>query len=167
MLQVFAELSGRNEDFWFRAAGFFARREYPAGTVLFRRAEPAEGFYLVEQGILRLEYDLPQGWLCESIVAGTTCGELPFFSETRRTATAVVERDAVVWLMDRAQWARLQTDEPDVALDAATLGALYLGGVDPRVLARAGRLEERTPGAAGRLARLFAAPSVPWNGIRF
>ncbi|MDD7964332.1 GNAT family N-acetyltransferase [Actinomycetospora lemnae] len=58
-------------------------------------------------------------------------------------------------------------DEPDVALDAATLGALYLGGVDPRVLARAGRLEERTPGAAGRLARLFAAPSVPWNGIRF
>ncbi|PVZ14477.1 GNAT family N-acetyltransferase [Actinomycetospora cinnamomea] len=58
-------------------------------------------------------------------------------------------------------------DEPDVALDVPALGSLYLGGVDPRVLARAGRLEERTPGAAGRLARLFAAPSVPWNGIRF
>ncbi|HWN29119.1 MAG TPA: GNAT family N-acetyltransferase [Actinomycetospora sp.] len=58
-------------------------------------------------------------------------------------------------------------DEPDVALDAPALASVYLGGVDPRVLARAGRLEELTPGAAGRLARLFAAPSVPWNGIRF
>jgi hypothetical protein len=59
------------------------------------------------------------------------------------------------------------TDEPDAALDVTALGSLYLGGVDPRVLARAGRLEEHTPGAAGRLARLLAAPSVPWNGIRF
>jgi hypothetical protein len=52
-------------------------------------------------------------------------------------------------------------------MPAATLGALYLGGADPRVLARAGRLAEMSPGAAGRLARLFAAPSVPWNGTRF
>ncbi|GAA4892495.1 GNAT family N-acetyltransferase [Actinomycetospora straminea] len=78
---------------------------------------------------------------------------------------------AGTWALDTtdpvAPRASSTTDEPDVALDAATLGALYLGGVDPRVLARAGRLEERTPGAAGRLARLLAAPSVPWNGIRF
>lgn len=59
------------------------------------------------------------------------------------------------------------TDTPDVEMDAAALGSLYLGGVDPRVLARAGRLSEHSPGAAGRLARLFAAPAVPWNGIRF
>jgi hypothetical protein len=47
------------------------------------------------------------------------------------------------------------------------LASVVLGGVDPRVLARAGRLEEGSPGAAGRLARLFAAPSVPWNGTPF
>lgn len=115
MLQVFQGLSGKNEDFWFRAVGYFQRRGYAAGDVLFRRGEPAEGFYLVESGILRAEYDLPQGWLCESIVAGTTCGELPFFSETSRTATAVVERDCVVWLMDRPRWDALQKEEPDVA----------------------------------------------------
>jgi predicted acetyltransferase len=57
--------------------------------------------------------------------------------------------------------------EPDVALPVSSLGSVVLGGVDPRVLARAGRLEEGTPGAAGRLARLFAAPSVPWNGTPF
>jgi len=115
MLQIFQGLSDKNEDFWFRAVRYFGRRESLAGTVLFRRGEPAEGFYLIEGGLLRAEYDLPQGWLCESIVAGTTCGELPFFSETSRTATAVVETDCVLWLMDQENWAKMQKEEPDVA----------------------------------------------------
>ncbi|MCD2197140.1 GNAT family N-acetyltransferase [Actinomycetospora endophytica] len=58
-------------------------------------------------------------------------------------------------------------DTPDVVLPVTSLGSLVLGGVDPRVLARTGRLEEASPGAAGRLARLLAAPSVPWNGTPF
>jgi predicted acetyltransferase len=58
-------------------------------------------------------------------------------------------------------------DAPDVTLPVTSLGSVVLGGVDPRVLARAGRLEEGSPGAAGRLARLLAAPSVPWNGTPF
>ncbi|QUC18398.1 uncharacterized protein UV8b_02639 [Ustilaginoidea virens] len=115
MLQIFQGLSGKNEDFWFQATRYFKRMEYAAGTVLFRRGEPATGFYLVERGIVRAEYDLPQGWLCESIVAGTTCGELPFFSETERTANALVERDCVVWLMDCESWKKLQKDQPEVA----------------------------------------------------
>lgn len=115
MLQVFQDLSGKNEDFWFGATNFFARRELTAGTVLFRRGEQADGFYLVERGILRVEYDLPQGFLCESIMAGTTCGELPFFSETSRTATATVDRDCVVWLMDNEGWTKLQKQEPEIA----------------------------------------------------
>lgn len=115
MLQIFQDLSDKNEDFWFRASGYFTRKEYRSGDVLYRQGEPATGFYLVESGIIRMEYDLPQGYLCESIVAGTTCGELPFFSETNRTATAVVERDCVVWLIDRHGWDRLQKEESDVA----------------------------------------------------
>jgi predicted acetyltransferase len=58
-------------------------------------------------------------------------------------------------------------DTSDVLLPVTSLGSLVLGGVDPRVLARTGRLEEGSPGAAGRLARLLAAPSVPWNGTFF
>lgn len=115
MLQIFEGLSDRNEDFWFEAIPYFARKEYTAGTILYQRGEAANGFYLLERGILRAEYDLPQGWLCESIVAGTTCGELPFFSETERTATAQVERDCVVWLMDREGWEKLQKEKPEIA----------------------------------------------------
>ncbi|TQN66966.1 hypothetical protein CSHISOI_05467, partial [Colletotrichum shisoi] len=115
MLQIFQGLSEKNEDFWFRAVGYFVRKEYTAGTILFTRGEPAKGFYLVEKGILRADYDLPQGSLTESIVAGTTCGELPFFSETDRTATVTVDRDCVAWRMDKEGWQKLQKDQPDVA----------------------------------------------------
>ncbi|POS81506.1 sulfate transporter family protein [Diaporthe helianthi] len=122
MLQIFHDLSDRNEDFWVRAKDFFVRKEFYRGDVLFRAGEPAEGFYLVESGILKAEYDLPQGWLYESIVAGTTCGELPFFSETNRTAKVTAERDCVVWLMDRENWDRLQKREPDVAQELLRIG---------------------------------------------
>lgn len=108
-------LSDKNEDFWFSATRYFKRKEFSSETVLFRRGEQANGFYLVERGIIRSEYDLPQGWLLESIVAGTTCGELPFFSDTDRTATATVEKTCVVWLMDREGWSNLQKDEPEIA----------------------------------------------------
>lgn len=115
MLQIFQGLSDKNEDFWFAATAYFQRQEFASETVLFRRGEQANGFYLVERGVLRAEYDLPQGWLLESIVAGTTCGELPFFSDTERTATATVEKDCVVWVMDRDGWGELQIKEPEIA----------------------------------------------------
>ncbi|KAK4229131.1 sulfate transporter family-domain-containing protein [Podospora fimiseda] len=116
ILRIFQDVSDKNEDFWFRAVKYFQKKQYVGGTVLFRRGEAAEGFYLLESGILRAEYNLPQGWLFESIVAGTTCGELPFFSETSRTATCIVEsKECVVWMMDKEGWERLQKEEPDVA----------------------------------------------------
>lgn len=121
MLQIFHDLSDKNEDFWIRAKDAFQRKEVRQGEILFRAGEPASGFYLVESGILRAEYDLPQGWLYESIVAGTTCGELPFFSETARTATVSAERDSVVWRMDREQWDTLQKREPEVARELLTI----------------------------------------------
>ncbi|PBP27284.1 sulfate transporter family protein-like protein [Diplocarpon rosae] len=115
ILQTFQGLTEKNEDFWFQAIPFFVRKEYLAGTTLYQSGEPAKGFYLLEDGILRADYELPQGRYFESIVAGTTCGELPFFSETNRTATVQAERDCVAWLMDRENWDKLQKLEPAVA----------------------------------------------------
>lgn len=115
ILQTFQGLTERNEDFWFRVVPYFTRKEYLAGTIIYHRDDPADCFYLLETGILRADYELPQGRYFESIVAGTTCGELPFFSETKRTATVVAERDCVVWYMDSEGWGKLREKEGDVA----------------------------------------------------
>ncbi|KAI0383907.1 sulfate transporter family protein [Hypomontagnella monticulosa] len=115
MLQVFYDVSNKNEDFWFRAKPYFIRKEFTAGTVLYQRGESAKGFYLLERGELRADYETPQGRLSEPIVQGTTCGELPFFSETNRTATVVAVKDCVVWVMDTENWEKLQSEENEVA----------------------------------------------------
>ncbi|KAH8676260.1 sulfate transporter family protein [Xylariales sp. PMI_506] len=114
MLQIFHDLSDKNEDFWFRATPYFVRKEYHAGTVLYHRGEPANGFYLLERGELRADYETPQGKLTEPIVQGTTCGELPFFSQTDRTATVLAVKNCVVWIMDTQHWEKLRNDHNDV-----------------------------------------------------
>lgn len=114
ILQTFQGLTDKNEDMWFKACPYFERLEYPAGSVLYQRGDAPNGFYLLEDGILRAEYDLPQGKYYESIVAGTTCGELPFFSETNRTATVAAERDCLAWLLNDEKWEALRTEQPEV-----------------------------------------------------
>ena len=53
-------------------------------------------------------------------------------------------------------------DEPDLALDAAALGAAYLGGTPLADLAAAGRVTELRPGALARASAAFRADVVPW-----
>jgi SulP family sulfate permease len=65
--------------------------------------------------MFRAEYDLDQGRYSESIVAGTTCGELPFFSDTPRTATLYAEKFTVAWVMDETAWLRLQKENAEAA----------------------------------------------------
>ncbi|KAI9796439.1 MAG: hypothetical protein M1825_000626, partial [Sarcosagium campestre] len=115
MLQTFHELTDKNEDFWFLACPFFVREEHLAGTILYKRGDRPNGFYLLQEGIFKAEYDLPQGKYFESIVAGTTCGELPFFSDTNRTATVSAERDSIAWLMTEDNWGEVQKKQPEVA----------------------------------------------------
>lgn len=122
ILNTFQGLTTKNEDFWFRVVPYFVKKHYLAGTTLYHSGEPADGFYIVEEGILRAEYELPQGSFKETIVAGTTCGELPFFSETDRTATVQAERDCVAWVLRSEDWERLQKNDARVAQEMLRIG---------------------------------------------
>merc|ERR1711881_618922 len=86
IMQTFKDLTDKDIDFWHRVSPFFERKEYPTGSVLYSRGDEPDGFFLLEEGILRADYDLVQGRFYESIVAGTTCGELPFFADSQRLA---------------------------------------------------------------------------------
>ena len=115
MLSIFEDLSDFNEDSWFRAVPYFEQCTFPSGSTIFDHGDEAKAFYLLETGTLRADYDLPQGKYWEVIVPGRPFGELPFFSETRRTAKMVAEKDCVAWRMDRGMWETLQGKEPEVA----------------------------------------------------
>lgn len=115
ILKTFSDFSDMPEEFWYRAAPFFIRREYSSGSVVYDRNDRPNGFYLLEIGMLRGEYKLRQGEFSELIVAGTTCGELPFFSGTNRTSTTIAETDCVTWVLDEQNWEDLQETQSDVA----------------------------------------------------
>ena len=121
LLQTFQGISTQNEDFWFPACAFFTRGVYPAGTILYHEGDVPRAFYLLESGMLRCEYDLPQGKYFELIVAGRPCGELPFFSETRRTATVKAEHETVAWCLSDQNWKNLQEEQPRVARELLTI----------------------------------------------
>ena len=55
------------------------------------------------------------------------------------------------------------TKTPDIALSAEDLAVPYLGGSPFTPLARAGRIEERTPGALLRADAMFATQLKPWS----
>lgn len=114
ILQTFHGLTDKNEDFWFSVVPYFTKKEYARGEVLYNSGDPATSFYLLEEGMLCAEYDLPQGHYFESITAGTSCGELPFFSGTERTAKVAAERDCMAWLLDQENWEKLQQAEPEI-----------------------------------------------------
>jgi len=55
----------------------------------------------------------------------------------------------------------------DLALDAADLAALYLGGNRCRALFEAGRIQELRPGAIARADAMFATDRAPWCPSHF
>lgn len=121
LLQTFQGLSTKNEDFWFPACAYFTRESYPAGSVLYHEGDVPRAFYLLESGMLRCEYELPQGRYFELVVAGRPCGELPFFSNTRRTARVKAEHDCVAWCLSDERWMELQEQEPGIARELLTV----------------------------------------------
>ena len=54
------------------------------------------------------------------------------------------------------------TAAADLELSVAELGAAYLGGLTLDVLARAGRVRERTPGALAAASAGFRGVAEPW-----
>jgi predicted acetyltransferase len=59
-------------------------------------------------------------------------------------------------------------DEPaDMACTVNDVGAAYLGGTTFRQLHRAGRVEERTPGALARADSMFGWDPAPWSPFEF
>lgn len=79
----------------------------------------------------------------------------------------LVEADAHGAATVTAPAGQRPVDAPVLALDAAALAALYLGGTAAATLLRAGRVVERTPGAAAAADRLLSSAATPWLSIWF
>ena len=116
LLQTFSTVSDKPEDFWYRAVPFFERRKFASGSILYRREEVADGFFLLESGILKAEYMLPQlANSRNSSWRGRLAGNYPSSPEPNETSTTRAERDCVTWMLNQSRWEELQRSQADVA----------------------------------------------------
>jgi CRP-like cAMP-binding protein len=98
-------------------APHLARREYLAGAYLCRQGEPTETLLFVESGRLAVLLEAPgeKPRKVRSFTAHTIVGEIGFFAQTPRTASLLVEENAVVWSLDRGTFETLRQRDSDSA----------------------------------------------------
>lgn len=113
---------------------YFTRISLPQGTTLWRKGDEPDAMYIIESGVLRATYSFKEGGEIvprdtraemespslsdehfESMVSGAITGELSFLSGMPRNAVVYVERDAVLWKLDRESLDRLETDDREFA----------------------------------------------------
>lgn len=99
-------------------AGAMQRLELAPGTALIRAGDPADDVYLVSEGRVRIQMDLPDGRTLRlrSMTAGAVVGEVGHCLNGKRTADVVVETPATVYRLSRAGLEGLERTDSELAL---------------------------------------------------
>lgn len=96
-----------------RLAAVLGHTRLAAGEHVFRRGDPGDALYLLRSG--QVAISLPGPGVDRRLVSyapGVVFGEIGLLRGTPRTADAVVEADAALWVLDRARYTRLCADDP-------------------------------------------------------
>jgi CRP-like cAMP-binding protein len=105
---IFARLDPRSQE----AVATQARViSVPADTVLLREGEPAESFYVIVTGTVRVERG---GRFVRSMSAGGFLGEVALMESSERTATATCATDCELLEFGSIEFGRVMAAFPDV-----------------------------------------------------
>jgi len=99
-------------------APYMERIEVSEGTVVLRQEEPPGDLYVLAEGRLGVETVTPEGRRVRlrTLRPGVVVGELAFYTGAPRTADVVAETVCVVLRCSRDQIARIEADDPAVAI---------------------------------------------------
>ncbi|MEO1194053.1 MAG: cyclic nucleotide-binding domain-containing protein [Pseudomonadota bacterium] len=102
-------------------------RRFPAGSVLFKAGDPSEEVYVLGEGVV----ELPE--LSVWLGPGDLFGEIGLFAKDgRRTASAHVVKDSIIYALPRAALTKAMAEQPK-------LGILLLRLITDRLLENAGK----------------------------
>jgi SulP family sulfate permease len=99
-------------------APYMKRVAVSEGTVVLRQEEPPGDLYVLAEGRLAVGAVTPEGRRVRLRILrpGVVVGELAFYTDAPRTADVVAETPCVVLRCSREQIARLESDNPAVAI---------------------------------------------------
>jgi len=101
---------------------YFETVHVAAETVLFRRGDPSDFLYIVEDGRLRVSIaDGRRVHRLREMIAGSFVGEMGLFTNEPRSADVIAETDAVLYRLARAALERMYEDDPALAKEFGSL----------------------------------------------
>jgi len=143
---LFSGLSTQEVDVLARVAHL---RSLPRGEVLFLEGQPAEGFYLVAEGRVKVFQLSPQGreQILHLVGAGGSLAEAALFAGSNYPASAEALEASTVVFFPRRDFARLLRERPELALN-------LIGAMARKLREFAGLIEELSlTSVRARLAR--------------
>ncbi|KAG6885332.1 hypothetical protein C0993_003180 [Termitomyces sp. T159_Od127] len=118
LIKAFSSYGGIDPDLFRPMSKYLEHLSLPEDHVLWKQGDPPDGLYIIESGVLRASYRFAEHiqHVEESMVSGTLSGELSALSALPRNATVVVERAVTLWKLSTENLARLEAEEPRLAM---------------------------------------------------
>jgi CRP-like cAMP-binding protein/di/tricarboxylate transporter len=142
-----------------RLAGELEECRYPAGAVIVRQGDPADGLYVINSGHVSIVVggnETRDGHAVNLLGPGEEFGEMALLTDSPRSATVVAHTEVTVWRLSRARFDTLLTQEPAIAraIERALSHRLAILSREVAELHGVGRaLAERATGALSPMAR--------------
>jgi CRP-like cAMP-binding protein len=135
--------------------------EVAAGTVLCRRGEPGDRAFIAQAGEVEVRLGLaPDGVRLRRLGPGDVFGEMSLVTGQPRSADIVAVSDAVLWVLDRADFLALTAGSvPLLQALTRTLAGRMAENAEQAGRRPAGRTDAGAGGAAGAAAPGGARPS--------
>jgi len=107
------------------------RSSHKAGKIIFLEGEPAQGMFLVGEGIVKVCRITKEGreHILHMIRPGDSFNDIAVLDGGPNPATAIAQTDVVVWCICRSALRRISRDHPDLAwalIESAAGRARYL-----------------------------------------
>jgi CRP/FNR family cyclic AMP-dependent transcriptional regulator len=106
-------LRGMNDQQLRQLAGVFERQDVPENATLFQVDQPAECFYLLARGEVKIYEGDKERY---ALKPPAPIGELGALADLKRNTTAVVSRDAELWVVCRETLLRFFESHNEIAL---------------------------------------------------
>lgn len=110
--------SGLDDALLGRIADFLKEARFGRGKEIFRQQEKADSFFIVREGEITISKVLGPGH--EKTLAvlgpGSVFGEMAFFSDSPRTASAAARSDTLLWKIERGDFMKFISVEPEAGL---------------------------------------------------
>ena len=98
------------------ARGFFEERHLCRGEILFKKGDPVDGLYVIDEGQIGVRIEDMHG-VSRRIAAftpGTMIGEIAFIEGGNRSAQVVAEEESRLWLLKRERLADIEKMDPRI-----------------------------------------------------